>query len=214
MRKKLIFNERYVQIIFILIILSTIIKFSLRFLESIQSYFYMNNRFLCSLYFVPLLYFHFVNEDIYLDPYVRVRYPQYKKGFYLSEVILVISYAFIVSLILYCINFIGQSTFMSFQFVLSMFFTLMIYSSIILFIHILRFFVVRKVCYYVVFVLMAVLSFFEFIFPSFISPFVVFLNDLEVVKYKVPYIICFILLNMIEIVLLNKMIKKKGDLYE
>lgn len=214
MRKKLIFNERYIQILFIMIILSSIIKFSLHFLESTQSYFYMNNRFLCSLYFVPLLYFHFVNEDIYLDPYVRVRYSQYKKGFYLSEVILVISYAFIVSLILYCINFIGQSAFMNFQLVFSIMFTLLIYSSIILFIHILRLFVVRKVCYCIVFIVMAILSFFEFIFPSFISPFVIFLNDLEVVSYKVPYMIGFILLNIIEIILLNRMIKKKGDLYE
>lgn len=214
MRKKLIFNERYVQILFIMIILSSIIRFSLRFLEPTQSYFYMNNRFLCSLYFVPLLYFHFVNEDIYVDPYVRVRYPQFKKGFYLSEVVLVTSYAFIIGFILYCINFIGQSTFMSFQFVLSMFFTLLIYSSIILFIYILRFFVGRKGCYCVVFVLMAILSFFEFIFPSFISPFVVFLNDLEVVSYKVPYMISFILLNLIEIILLNRILKKKGEFYE
>ena len=214
MRKKLIFNERYVQILFIMIILSSIIRFSLRFLEPTQSYFYMNNRFLCSLYFVPLLYFHFVNEDIYIDPYVRVRYPQYKKGFYLSEIMLVVSYAFSISLILYCLNFIGQRTFFSFQFTFNMVFTLLIYSSIILFIHILRFFVGRKGCYCVVFVLMAVLSFFEFIFPSFISPFVVFLNDLEVVSYKVPYMISFILLNMIEIILLNRMIKKKGEFYE
>lgn len=214
MRKKLIFNERYIQILFILIILSSIIKFSLRFLEPTQSYFYMNNRFLCSLYFVPLLYFHFVNEDIYIDPYVRVRYPQYKKGFYLSEIMLVASYAFSISLILYCLNFIGQRTFFSFQFTFNMVFTLLIYGSLILFLHILRFFAVRKGCYCVVFVLMAILSFFEFIFPSFISPFVVFLNDLEVVSYKVPYMISFILLNMIEIILLNRMIKKKGEFYE
>ncbi len=214
MRKKLIFNERYIQILFIMIILSSIIRFSLRFLEPTQSYFYMNNRFLCSLYFVPLLYFHFVNEDIYLDPYVRVRYPQYKKGFYLSEIMLVVSYAFSISLILYCLNFIGQRTFFSFQFTFNMVFTLLIYGSLILFLHILRFFAVRKVCYCIVFIVMAILSFFEFIFPSFISPFVVFLNDLEVVSYKVPYMIGFILLNIIEIILLNRMIKKKGDLYE
>lgn len=214
MRKKLIFNERYIQILFIMIILSSIIRFSLRFLEPTQSYFYMNNRFLCSLYFVPLLYFHFVNEDIYIDPYVRVRYPQYKKGFYLSEIMLVVSYAFSISLILYCLNFIGQRTFFSFQFTFNMVFTLLIYGSLILFLHILRFIAVRKGCYCVVFIIMAILSFFEFIFPSFISPFVVFLNDLEVVSYKVPYMISFILLNMIEIILLNRMIKKKGDLYE
>ena len=214
MRRKLIFNERFIQLFLLLIIITSLFKFYLSYLDLDAIYFYVNSRFLCSLYFISLLYFHYINQDIYLDTHVRVRLSKFKKDYYLSEIVLVLVYAVLVALVIYTSIFIGQSHFFSMRLVYNIVYTVLLYGAIIQMIHIFNFFIKRRTIYLIIFVVLFVLSFSDFIFPSLTSLFIVFMNVPETISYRLFYILITFGLNLFEFIVVYLILKRKGDFYE
>lgn len=212
LQRKLLINEKNIELIIIIFILLTIFKILLRDIFIFYSFVYL--RYIFSLFLIPLFYFHSLNESTTQKLFIKIRGIN-KRNYVFTDILLVLGYSFFINISMVVISLIEAPLheILNTTILLHLFATILIYMFFMLIYYLVRFFLKENLSHLIVIIIGFLMSIFENI-GSFMMPTVVFsLQDFNA-QLCINSIAMMGILNLIMLILVGGLIKKGVWLHE